>query len=86
MFKDVCKKAKNKVSVMARNARGGLTSAVVGGAAAATTALSPLNANATGLTAPTIDLTDFYAAAAVLLTALAALWIANKVIGFFRTK
>lgn len=42
---------------------------------------------ATGtLTVPAIDLTDFYAAAAVLMTALAAMWIAHKVIGFFKGK
>lgn len=47
----------------------------------------PMVANAAGvLTVPAIDLTDFYAAAAVLLTALTAIWIATKVIGFFRTK
>lgn len=47
----------------------------------------PLAANAAGtITVPAIDLTDFYAAVAVLLGALTAIWIANKVIGFFRTK
>jgi hypothetical protein len=38
------------------------------------------------LTVPAIDLTDFYAAAVVLLGALAAMWIAHKVIGFFKSK
>jgi len=54
---------------------------------AASTAAVPLVANAAGnLTVPAIDLTDFYSAAAVLLTALTAIWIAVKVIGFFKSK
>lgn len=53
---------------------------------AAVTTLAPMSAFATGLTVPAIDLTDFYAAAVVLLGALAAMWIAHKVIGFFRSK
>ena len=36
------------------------------------------------LTVPAIDLTDFYSACGVLLTALIAIWVAVKVIGFFK--
>jgi hypothetical protein len=53
----------------------------------AATVLAPLSVHAAGtLTVPAIDLTDFYAAAVVLLGALAAMWIAHKVIGFFKSK
>jgi hypothetical protein len=42
---------------------------------------------ATGsLTPPSIDLTDLYACVAVILTALAAIWIVTKVVAFFRSK
>jgi len=38
------------------------------------------------LTAPTIDLTDFYAVIAVIMTAIAAIWIARKILGFFGSR
>lgn len=38
------------------------------------------------LVVPAIDLTDLYTAVGVLLTALTAIWIVYKVVGFFRGK
>jgi len=61
--------------------------ALVAAGSAALTALSvSRTAHAAGgtLTPPTIDLTDFYAVAAVIMTAIAAIWIAKKVLAFFR--
>ena len=60
--------------------------AIIGGIGAGLSALSvsrPAHAVGT-LTPPTIDLTDFYAVAAVIMTAIAAIWIAKKVLAFFR--
>lgn len=50
--------------------------AVVGGVAGAMTVTA---ANATGLTVPAIDLTDFYTAFGVVATAVVGIMIARKV-------
>lgn len=70
------------VSCVKRNTQK-LAVAAVGGAAALA-ATRP--AHAAGLTVPTIDLTDFYAGAVVILTAAAGLWVAYKVIGLIMPK
>lgn len=57
-------------------------------AAAASTPLVMIasQAHATGLTAPTVDLTDFYTIATVVLGAIVSIWMVQKAIGMFRGK
>lgn len=53
----------------------------------AAVAASAMPAFATGnYTVPAIDLTDVYAAFAVLLTAVGAIWVGKKIYSFFAGK
>lgn len=57
--------------------------AVAGAVGVAAATAAPSHA---ALTVPAVDLTDMYTAVGVLLTALTAIWIVYKVIGFFKGK
>lgn len=77
-------KAKHLVVTVARSTKKLALAAVGAGAAVLSSLAAPTKAHAVGLTVPAIDLTDFYTAVGVLLTALVAIWVAYRVIAFFK--